>query len=182
MGAGFEQVSSNSVFKGWLFRVDQIEIIDPAGKRFDRFVVHHPGAVAVIPLGDNGVVTLVRQYRAALDDEVLEAPAGTCDVPGEDREVTARRELSEEVGLLAGSMERLIEVYNTPGISDQRTTIYLATELSNCEANPAGIEEHWMSKETVSLFQLDNLLSSGKILDETTILGLMMARSVFLKR
>ena len=61
---------------------------------------------------------------------MLETPAGTCDVDGEPREVTARRELAEEAGLEATSMEVLLETFNTPGISDQFTTIYLATGLS----------------------------------------------------
>ena len=77
----------------------RVELVDPDGEPFERFIVHHPGAVAIVPVDADRRVTLVRQYRAAVDRMVLEAPAGTCDVDGEPPEATARRELAEEAGL-----------------------------------------------------------------------------------
>jgi 8-oxo-dGDP phosphatase len=172
----FRRVSEEEVFRGWIFSVGRVDLVDPEGEPFERFVIHHPGAVAIIPVHDNRQVTLVRQYRAPVDRMVLEAPAGTCDVDGESLETTARRELAEEAGLSAGSMEVLIGTYNTPGISDQLTTVFLATELSPCATNPMGTEEGFMTTETVSLDEIESLVADGTLVDETTVLGLMLAR------
>ena len=97
------------------FSVGQAGPVGSRRRALRALIVHHPGAVAIVPVDANRRVTLVRQYRAAVDRMVLEAPAGTCDVAGEAREATARRELAEEAGLLAGSMEVLIGTFNTPG-------------------------------------------------------------------
>ena len=97
----FRRVAEVEVLKTHVFSVGQVSLLDPDGEPFERFIVHHPGAVAIIAVDANRRVTLVRQYRAAVDRMVLEAPAGTCDVDGEAPEATARRELAEEAGLVA---------------------------------------------------------------------------------
>jgi ADP-ribose pyrophosphatase len=173
----FRKVSEVEVFRGWIFSVGQAELVDPDGRPFERFIVHHPGAVTIVPVDTERRVTLVRQYRAAVDRIVLEVPAGTCDVSHESRQVAARRELAEEAGLLADKMEVLIETFNTPGISDQRTTIFLATGLSPCPPKPVGIEEGFMTIETVALDDVEALVADGTLVDETTVLGLFLARA-----
>jgi 8-oxo-dGTP pyrophosphatase MutT (NUDIX family) len=173
---GFRRVSEEVLLQAWLFRVDRFHLLDPEDNPFDRFVVRHPGAVTVVPVHDDGSVTLVRQYRAAVDAMVLEIPAGTRDKADEPLEATARRELAEEAGLEAAHWELLIETWNTPGVSDQRTTIFLATELSPCESRPEGIEEQYLTVETVRLADLENLVADGSLRDETTVLGLSLAR------
>jgi 8-oxo-dGDP phosphatase len=173
----FRRVSEEEVFRGWLFSVGKAELVDPDGKPFERFIVHHPGAVTIVPVDAARRVTLVRQYRAAVDRMVLEVPAGTCDVIGEPREAAARRELAEEAGLEAEHMEVLIETFNTPGISDQHTTIFLATGLSAGQAKPMGIEEGFMTIETIALDDVDALVADGTLVDETTVLGLFLARA-----
>jgi 8-oxo-dGTP pyrophosphatase MutT (NUDIX family) len=170
-------VSEVEVFRGWIFTVGQAEILDPDGGSFERVIVHHPGAVTIVPVDAERRVTLVRQYRAAVDRMMLEVPAGTCDVKNEAREVAARRELAEEAGLIAEKMEVLIETFNTPGISDQHTTIYLATGLTACPPKPMGVEEGFMTIETIALDDIDALVSDGTLVDETTVLGLYLARA-----
>jgi ADP-ribose pyrophosphatase len=108
---------------------------------------------------------------------VLEVPAGTRDQEGESAEATARRELAEEAGLEAAHWEPLIETWNTPGVSDQHTTIFLATGLSECESKPDGVEEGYLEVERVRLADLDALVVAGTLKDETTVLGLYMARA-----
>jgi 8-oxo-dGTP pyrophosphatase MutT (NUDIX family) len=173
----FRRISEEEVFRGWLFTVGKLELTAPDGRSFERFIIHHPGAVTVVPVHEDGRVTLVRQYRASVDRMVLEAPAGTCDVAGEGRQDTARRELAEEAGLLAESMEVLMGTFNTPGISDQHTTIFLATGLSPCPTERSGVEEGFMTVETIALDDLDALVADGTLVDETTVLGLYMARA-----
>ena len=84
--SGFRRVSEEELLRAWFFRVDRFHLLDPDGRPFDRFVVRHPGAVTVVPVHDDGTVTLVRQYRAAVDALVLEIPAGTRDKDGEPPE------------------------------------------------------------------------------------------------
>lgn len=173
---GFHCVSEEELLRAWLFRVDRLHLVDPAGQAFERVVMRHPGAVTVVPVHDDGTVSLVRQYRAAVDAMVLEIPAGTRDRDGESAEVTARRELAEEAGLEATTWEALVETWNTPGVSDQHTTIFLATGLSPCESKPDGVEEGYMTVERIRLADVDALVTDGTLKDETTVLGLYMAR------
>jgi ADP-ribose pyrophosphatase len=173
---GFRRVSEEELLRAWLFKVDRFHLLDPEGNPFDRFVIRHPGAVTVVPVHEDGTVTLVRQYRAAVDDMVLEIPAGTRDKEGESEEATARRELAEEAGLEAARWERLIGTWNTPGVSDQHTSIFLATGLTPIESRPDGVEERYMTVERIRLVDLDDLVAAGTLKDETTLLGLFMAR------
>ena len=182
MGGNFSVLEESDVYRGWVIRVAKGRFCDPDGNAFERDVVHHPGAVAVVPVDDAGNAILVSQFRAAAGGEVLEVPAGTCDVPGEARIVTARRELQEEVGLLAGRIEELATVYNSPGILDQVTTVYLATELTRCERNVSGPEERWMTIREVPLTTIDLLQRDSRAFAAVTLLGLNLARDVLNRR
>jgi 8-oxo-dGTP pyrophosphatase MutT (NUDIX family) len=173
----FRRVSEVELFRGKVFSVGRVELVDPGGKPFERSIIRHPGAVHVVPVDENRRVTLVRQYRAAADCLLLETPAGTCDVEGEARETTARRELAEEAGLSAAHMDVLMNTFNTPGISDQYTTIFLATGLSPVPAEPMGVEEGFMTIETIALDDVEALVADGTLVDETTVLGLFLARA-----
>jgi ADP-ribose pyrophosphatase len=173
---GFRRVSEEELLQAWLFRVDRVHLLDPDNKPFERVVVRHPGAVTVVPVHDDGTVTLVRQYRAAVDALVLEIPAGTRDKDGEEPEATAQRELAEEAGLEATRWELLIGTWNTPGVSDQHTLIYLATGLSSIPTRPQGVEEGFMTLETIHLDDVEALVADASLRDETTVLGLYLAR------
>jgi len=173
---GFRRVSEEELLRAWLFRVERVHLVDPEGKPFDRVVVRHPGAVTVVPVHDDGSVSMVRQYRASVDALVLEIPSGTRDKDGEAEEETARRELAEEAGLEAARLEVLIGTWNTPGVSNQHTTIFLATGLTPCPSKPEGIEEGYLTVETIRLADLDDLVADGSLKDETTVLGLYLAR------
>ena len=92
----FRAIGEETVHEGPVVRVARTTVRAPDGGTYEREVVHHPGAVAVVPVLDDGTTAvLVRQYRSALDDVVLEIPAGKCDVEGEAPERTAARELEE---------------------------------------------------------------------------------------
>ena len=173
---GFRALGEDDVWSGWLLRLSHGRFVDPAGQPFERDIVHHPGAVAVVAVDDRGTAWLVRQYRPAVGRALLEIPAGTRDVDGEPPEATARRELAEEAGLEAAHWELLLGTWNSPGISDQETLIYLATGLSSIPARPDGVEEGYMTVETIHLDDVDALVASGSLKDETTVLGLHLAR------
>lgn len=173
---GFRRLDEREIFRGHVFGVAHARFADPDGEQFERDVVRHPGAVAIVPVHADRTATLVRQMRVAVGEAVLEVPAGTCDVDGEPPEETARRELAEEAGLQAGRVARLAAVYNSPGFCDQRTTIFLATDLDPCPTAPAGIEERWMAVERVRLDDVEAMVADGRLVDETTLVGLLLAR------
>lgn len=114
------------------FRVDTVERTD--GSRATRDFAGHPGAVAILALDAKGRVALVRQWRLAADDALLEIPAGGLDIADdgskEDPERAARRELEEETGMRAGSWRKLAEFYSAPGFTDELMHLYLATGLT----------------------------------------------------
>jgi 8-oxo-dGTP pyrophosphatase MutT (NUDIX family) len=178
---GFAFLGEEEVWRGWLLRLTLSRFADPAGVEFCRDVVHHPGAVAIVAVDDNRSVTLVRQFRPAVGRTILEIPAGSCDVAGEAPEATARRELAEEAGLAAETFEELVRTHNTPGYSTQLTVIYLATGLRPVATQRAGAEEDWMTLEQIPLDDLDRLLDDGPV-DETTLLGLLLARRALARR
>ena len=179
---GFRWIREEQIHATHLITLVKRELEDPEGTPFVRYVVRHPGAVAVVPVAEDGRVTLVRQLRPAVWTDLLEVPAGTRDVPGEPPEETARRELAEEAGLRAERVELLARVYNSPGFTDQETLIFLATGLEPCETGRHGVEERFMQTETVRLDDLPALISSGRLTDETTLLGLCLAREALAER
>ena len=149
----------------------------PDGAEFERDVVHHPGAVSVVPVLDGGAtVVLVRQYRSAVDRELLEIPAGKRDVDGEAPEVTAGRELEEEVGLRAGRLVKLGEFFNSPGFCDEHSHVYMGLDLEPCTTSFQGVEETHMTIERVAMADVPALIASGAIVDAKTIIGLCLAR------
>jgi ADP-ribose pyrophosphatase len=165
------------VFRGHTISAGVGVFEGPDGFTFERDLVHHPGAVSVVPVVEEGTaVLLVRQFRAAVGSELLEVPAGTRDVEGESPERTAHRELAEEVGMRAGRMEYLCEFRNSPGFSDEHSWIYVAYDLEPCDTSPQGVEEQHMTVERVFLDDVPAMVADGRIADAKTIIGLMLTR------
>ncbi len=117
---------------------------------------------------------MVRQFRAAVDGDLLEVPAGKRDVDGEATEVTAARELAEEVGRRAGRLDLLARFYNSPGFSDEFTWLYLAQDLSSVPLDRQGAEEQHMTIEEVPLAAVPGMIRAGEIVDAKSIIGLTL--------
>ena len=173
----FRPVDEETVHEGHIIRVVVATFAGPSGDTFQRDVVRHPGAVAVLPLHDDGTVTLVRQYRAPIDDLLLEIPAGVRDVDDEPTEVTAARELAEEVGLEADDYEHLIAFHNAPGMSDEVVHVYLATGLREIDSAAQGPEEEAMSVERHHLDDLAAMIADGRLTDAKTVIAVALARA-----
>ncbi|MET0727919.1 MAG: NUDIX hydrolase [Acidimicrobiales bacterium] len=171
---GFTKVIDTEVHRGSRFSVHEVRFRAADGREFDRDVVHHPGAVAVVPLHEDGTVTLVRQYRAALEQNLLELPAGLRDVEGEPDVRTAERELLEEAGLAATELEHLVTFHNSPGYCDESVGIFLATGLNQVPDDRQGIEEEAMTIERISLDDALVMVGDGRITDAKTIIGLTL--------
>jgi len=171
----FTPTGEETIHQGWVVRLQRATFLDPDGVAFERDVVRHPGAVAVVAVTDAGTVVLVRQYRPAVDRWLLEIPAGTRDVDGEPSEETARRELAEEVGLRADRLERLVRTVITPGFCDEFTDVYLATGLHPVPSDRQGAEERFMEVVEVPLARFDAMVDDGAVIDASTILGVGLA-------
>jgi 8-oxo-dGDP phosphatase len=173
----YDTVSSRQVYSGFS-RVRIDELTGPGGESFQREVVEHPDAVAIVAVDDEGLVVLVRQYRHPLRTSLLELPAGTLDDPSESTLDAARRELAEEVGLAAVHWLPLGALWNSAGWSDERTWFFLATGVTGVAA-PEGYvaqgEEADLRIERVAFGELLGMCVDGRIEDAKTIVGVLRA-------
>jgi 8-oxo-dGTP pyrophosphatase MutT (NUDIX family) len=146
----------------------------PDGSEFRRDVVRHPGAVSAVAL-DGDFVYLVRQYRAPIDADLWEIPAGKLDVAGESPDAAIERELAEEIGMAAGSVELLLNFHHSPGFCDELQHIYLARELTPVSSGADGLEEEHMIVDRVLLSEAIEMALDGRITDGKSIAGLLAA-------
>ncbi len=172
----FRKRSERLVHQGYLISLAEGTFAAPDGAEFTRDVVHHPGAVSIVPYQADGTVLLGRQYRAAIDAELLEIPAGKRDVADEPPEVTAHRELAEEVGRTAGRMELLGTFYNSPGFCDEYSFTYLARDLREVAVAAQSVEELAMTIEAVRFGEALAMIERGEITDAKTIIALLLTR------
>ncbi|HET9096467.1 MAG TPA: NUDIX hydrolase [Candidatus Baltobacteraceae bacterium] len=163
-------VGTQEIYKGRVFavRVDTMEGGD--GRRHRLDIVEHPGSYAVAALPAPDRLVLVRQYRHAAGQALWEIPAGTAD-RDESCEDGARRELREETGYAADSLELLCAVYPTPGYCTERVSIYAARGL---HAGPQQLEDdERIEVRDVSFEQAWSMQASGEIIDMKTVLALL---------
>jgi ADP-ribose pyrophosphatase len=166
-----EFLDSKPVFEGRVFNVT-IDTVREGDRTYIREVVHHPGSAVILPAFDDGTIALVRQYRHPALRYLLELPAGTLN-DKERPEEGAARELEEELGLVAGRMERLSEFFVSPGFCQEKMWLYLATDLT---ATAQRLEED----EILEVIRLPigralQMITDGEIEDAKTIIGLMLA-------
>jgi ADP-ribose pyrophosphatase len=166
-----ELIESTEAFSGRLvkLRVDRVRL--PDGKETTREVVVHRGAVAVVPLLDSDTIVMVRQFRQAAGEALLEIPAGTLD-PNESPEVCAARELAEEIGYHPGNLALLFRSYLAPGYSTEMLHTFLAQDLSAAKAEHDADE--FLEVVEVPMRDAIDLIRSGEIKDAKTICGVMM--------
>lgn len=151
--------------------VDHVEY--PSGRSGVREIAHHPGGAVTVPLFEDGQVLLVKQLRYPLGKHIYELPAGKLG-PNEDPQVAAARELEEETGYVAGSVERLVSIYTTPGFCDEELHIFLATHLHESPSGHKREEgEFSMTIERMSMDKALSMVEGGEIKDGKTIVGLL---------
>ena len=168
-------VAERRAFDGRLVKVNVMDVTLPDGKPAVREVVRHMGASAVVPVDDSGVVTMVRQYRAAVGKVLLEVPAGKLDSAQEDRLDAARSELKEETGLTAKKWTLLTDIVTSPGFCDERLSIYLAEGLESGDTHPDADE--FLNAIRYPLDELYGMAMRGEICDSKTLIGILMAKN-----
>lgn len=174
----FRHLAEREVHQGHVWRVVVADFEAPDGATFQRDIVRSPGAVAAVPLvfdaEGNASVVLLQQYRPTYERDLIEIPAGMRDVDGEPTEETARRELREEVGFDPASLEVLIELLPSPGLTDSVTTIYLAAGGASTERSLHGPEEEHSEVLHVPLEEAVAMVERGDIADAKTVAGILL--------
>ena len=165
------KLSSEMKFDGKLIKVTY-DVAEVNGKEAWREVVHHPGASAVVAIDEDNRIIMEKQFRYALNDYLLEIPAGKLDA-GEDPLVCAKRELEEETGIIASEWISLGTIATSPGFCNEVIHLYVAKGLSKGEI-------HWDEDEYVEVkrYTFDELLqriSEEKIKDSKTLSALLLA-------
>lgn len=170
-----ETIDSRIAFDGRLIklRVDTVRL--PSGRQTTREVVVHRGAVAAVPVLDGDRIVMVRQYRQAAGEVLLELPAGTIE-PDEEPVHCVSRELEEEIGYKAGKLTPLFDSYLAPGYSSEMLHMFLAEDLKKIEARPE--DDEFIEIVEVRVEDAFELISSGGIKDAKTISGIIMAQRI----
>ncbi len=170
----FELINSEKIFSGRAFSIRRDNLRAPDGRTTKFDIVEHHGSVVILPIDEDGNLLLVRQYRHAAMDDLLELPAGTLDSPDETPRHCAAREIREETGMAAGNLEELGMFYLAPGYSTELMTVFLATELSFDPLEPDADE--FLQVEKIPLAEAISLAEAGEMPDAKTLAALLMAR------
>jgi 8-oxo-dGTP pyrophosphatase MutT (NUDIX family) len=174
--SGFRVLGTENVYSGYRIDLVRDTVEAPDGTVFQREIVRHPGAVAVVAVNENDEVILVRQFRTAARRALMEIPAGTRDVDGEAPEQTALRELAEEAGVKARSIREVGRFWNSPGFCDEETIIYLATDLEMTTPERDGPEESEIQVHQIRLDEVEARLAADGTVDMQTAVGVLLAR------
>ena len=177
-------ISSEGRYQGRIIHLDLDTVEFPDGSRGQLEMVRHPGASAVVPLlGDPGSddpeVLLLRQFRHAADGFIWEIPAGRLDA-GESPEDCAGRELAEETGMRASRVERLTTIYTTPGFTDERIHLFLASGLE--EGAHRREADEFMEVHRLPWSRVTGMVEAGDVRDAKTLVALMYVELLRSKR
>ncbi|WP_010274006.1 NUDIX hydrolase [Paenibacillus senegalensis] len=163
----FEEVTiaTKPIFQGQVISLQVDTVRLPNGQTASREIVRHPGAVCVLAVID-GKLLVVDQYRKPLNKMQLEIPAGKLE-PGEQPELTARRELEEETGYRCGSLKHIHSFYTSPGFADELLHLYWAEDLQPGTASPD--EDEFLQVELITLEEAKTCIRQQRISDAKTI-------------
>lgn len=170
-----QTLSSAISFDGGFIQVRTDKVALPNGTVQDYLTVQHPGAVAVVPVDGDDRILMVRQHRQAVDDNLLEVPAGKLD-PDEDPWDAARRELKEETGFTCEHLELLTSFYTSPGFTDERIHVFEARDLHAAEDPPATDGNEPIFIEWLEGHHALDAIGDGRIVDGKTIIGLTLLK------
>lgn len=171
------RIESRRAYSGRIISLDVDRVRFPDGSEGELEMVRHPGAAAVVPFlsdptGDDPLILLIKQYRYAAEQYMYEIPAGRLD-PGEAPEHCARRELQEETGCEAAKVEPLTTIYTTPGFTDERIHLFMASGLTVGDANRE--HDEFIEIERMTVSHALRMIKEGQIRDGKTVVGLLYA-------
>ncbi|MFG3701953.1 NUDIX domain-containing protein [Micromonospora sp. NPDC047620] len=174
----YEVRSRTERYRGRIFDVVSEEVTMPGGGTGVRDFVRHVGAVAVVALDSAGQVVLIRQYRHPVGRHLWELPAGLTDVSGEDLAAAAARELAEEVDLVAGRLDVLVDLHSSPGFTNELVRVFLARDLTDVPAerrHERSEEEADLQVVRIDLDEAVGMVLAGEITNASCVAGLLAA-------
>jgi len=178
------KLSARRVYDGRVINVDIDTVRFPNGSVGELEMVRHPGASAVVPFltdphGDDPQILLIRQFRHAADGFIYEIPAGKIE-GNEPPEACAKRELQEEAGCVAKTIEHVYTLYTTPGFTDEKIHVFMASGLSRVATEHE--KDEFLTVETVTLSRALELVKTGDLTDAKTALALLFVAGFKLAR
>lgn len=171
-----KQLSSEKIYSGSVLHLFRDEVELPSGEKSHREYCLHIGAVAILPLLDDGRVIMERQFRYAHGRVFLEIPAGKLDTPDENPLNAARRELIEETGAIAGSITLLGEIDTTPALMNEKIHLYIAEDISFGERSLD--YDEFLDVELIPLAELYQMVMRGEIHDAKTQIAVLKAAAL----
>jgi ADP-ribose pyrophosphatase len=170
------QLGSRVLHDGRIVHLSLDTVRFPDGSTGEIELIRHSGAAAVIPIlgdpdGDDPAIVLVRQFRYAAGGELFEVPAGRPDQPGEPWENVAARELEEETGYVHGDLRPLTTIYTTPGFTDERIHLFVATGLTEGRSNLD--QDEFVEVVTMPLSAVLDAVRDGRIIDAKSIAAIL---------
>jgi ADP-ribose pyrophosphatase len=178
------RISGREIHHGRIVHLFLDRVRFPDGSEGELELIRHSGAAAVLPVlgdpdGPDPLILLIRQYRYAAGGFMLEVPAGRPDHPGEDWVVCARRELQEETGLVAGTLQHLTTIFTTPGFTDEKIHLFLASDLTTGEQ--ALDPDEFVEPVSMPMSRALELIQSGEISDAKSICTLLFAAGFLMR-
>lgn len=161
-------VQRNTIYKGNVITVEENTVELPNGNHANREVVYHKGAVCIIAVVEN-YMYFVKQFRFAPDEVLLEIPAGKIEI-GESPDITAKKELKEEIGGVAETLNKVHEFYVSPGFSNEIVYLY---EAENITIEAQALEDdEFLELEKIHVNDLKDLLDSGRVRDAKSVIAI----------
>lgn len=168
-------IKSDKVYQGKIInlRIDTVEL--PDQKYSKREIIEHPGAVAVVPITEDNKIVMVKQFRKAAEDCLLEVPAGKLEI-GEEPLDCAKRELLEETGYKSDNLEYLFKFYTSPGFCNEEISVFVAKDLIKDVAQPD--EDEYIEIEKYGIDELVEKISKEEIKDAKTITCILYIKNL----
>lgn len=163
-------VKTEKIFEGKILRL-RLDTVELQNKKYTkREIIEHNGAAAILAINDENKLILVRQFRKAAEDFLLELPAGKIE-NNEDPLLCAKRELKEETGYECESIEKICEFYTSPGFCTEKIHLYKASDLEETGISPD--EDEFIELEYVDIEDAKQMIFNGNIIDSKTIIGIL---------
>jgi len=168
-----KQKKSSIVYQCKIFDVREEDVEFPNGKSARQSWIHHNPTVAIVAVNDKNELILIKQYRAAVKQDLLEIPAGSLDSSEELPAVCAQRELAEETGFQSKNLVKIFEGYLLPGYCNEYMYFFLALDLFSAPLTPD--DDEFIEIMPVSFPEARKLIEKGEIIDAKTVLGIFLA-------